>query len=182
MSANAYDEEGFYKLGDALKFVDPQDPQKGLLFDGRLTEDFKLSTATWVSVGPLRAKLLSCLGSLAQDAVLTAPGADFMGALIFPNVSACREMVDGADDLAVKDLLMHPLVRCRFQSSLNDFAGRSTGSSTRILRAILLEDGPSMDRGEVTDKGSINQKAVLSNRAALVRELYKITTSRGDSN
>ena len=172
LSANAYDEEGFYKLGDALKFVDEQDPQKGLLFDGRLTEDFKLSTATWVSVGPLRAKLLSCLGSLAQDAVLTAPGADFVGALIFPDVSACRKLVDGADDLVVKDLLLHPLVQCRFQSSLNDFAGRGTGSSTRILRAILLEDGPCMDRGEVTDKGSINQKAVLSNRAALVRALY----------
>jgi feruloyl-CoA synthase len=173
LSANAYDEEGFYKLGDALKFVDPQDPQQGLLFDGRLTEDFKLSTGTWVSVGPLRAKLLAHLGSLAQDAVLTAPGADFVGALIFPNISNCRELVQGADDHVVKDLLMHSRVRCRFQSSLKDFAGRSTGSSTRILRAILLEDCPCMDRGEVTDKGSINQKAVLSNRAALVRKLYE---------
>jgi feruloyl-CoA synthase len=173
LSAKAYDEEGFYKLGDALKFADPRDLQKGLLFEGRITEDFKLSTATWVSVGPLRAKLLSYLGSIAQDAVLAAPGADFIGALIFPNLPLCRELIGGGDDLSVTDLLTHPLVRCRFESSLNQLAEQSAGSSTRVLRAILLEEGPSMDRGEVTDKGSVNQKAVLSNRTAVVRELYK---------
>ena len=173
LSVNAYDEEGFYKLGDAVKFADPQDPQQGLVFEGRLTEDFKLSTATWVSVGPLRAKLMSYLGTLAQDAVLAAPGADFIGALIFPNLSACREFVGGDDDLPVRDLLMHPLVRGLFEASLNRFAEQSTGSSTRVLRAILLEEPPSLDRGEITDKGSVSQKAVLFNRAAVVRELYK---------
>jgi feruloyl-CoA synthase len=173
LTADAYDEEGFYKLGDALKFADPQNPQKGLLFEGRLTEDFKLSTATWVSVGPLRAKLMSYLGSLAQDVVLAAPGADFIGALIFPNISVCRELVGVGGDLPVKDLLMHPLVRCLFEASLIRFGEQSTGSSTRVSRAILLEELPSIDRGEVTDKGTVSQKAVLFNRAAVVRELYK---------
>jgi feruloyl-CoA synthase len=116
---------------------------------------------------------MSYLGTLAQDAVLAAPGADFIGALIFPNISVCRELVGGGDVFPVRDLLMHPLVRGLFEASLNRFCEQSTGSSTRVMRAILLEELPSIDRGEVTDKGSINQKAVLSNRATLVRELYK---------
>jgi feruloyl-CoA synthase len=121
----------------------------------------------------LRAKLLSYLGSLAQDAVLTAPGADFVGALIFPNISACRRLVEESDAFSIGDLLMNPLVRCRFQSALNRFSSQSTGSSTRVVRALVLQEGPCMDQGEITDKGSINQKAILSNRAASVRELYQ---------
>lgn len=148
---SAFDEEGFYKLGDALVWADPSDPLKGFLFDGRIAEDFKLSSGTWVSVGPLRAKFLTHMAGLAQDVVLTAPDRDYVGALIFP--------VPG---VGLADLT----------SLLNEFARSSTGSSTRVERALLLAEPPSLDAGELTDKGTINQKAVLRNRAALVEELY----------
>jgi len=148
----AYDEEGFYKLGDAVVFVDPEDPLKGFLFDGRINEDFKLSTGTWVSVGPLRMKFLTHFRGLAQEVVVAGRDRDFVAALVFP--------VPGADP-------------ARFQVSLEEFAALSTGSSTCIERILLLDEAPSADAMEITDKGSINQKAVLKNRAILVEELYR---------
>ena len=148
----AYDEEGFYKLGDAVVFVDPEDPLKGFLFDGRINEDFKLSTGTWVSVGPLRMKFLTHFRGLAQEVVVAGQDRDFVAALVFP--------VPGADP-------------ARFQVSLEEFAALSTGSSTCIERILLLDEAPSADAMEITDKGSINQKAVLKNRAILVEELYR---------
>jgi feruloyl-CoA synthase len=148
----AYDEEGFYKLGDAVVFVDPEDPLKGFLFDGRINEDFKLSTGTWVSVGPLRMKFLTHFRGLAQEVVVAGRDRDFVAALVFP--------VPGADP-------------ARFQVSLEEFAALSTGSSTCIERILLLDEAPSADAMEITDKGSINQKAVLTNRAILVEELYR---------
>ena len=155
----AFDEEGFYKIGDALRFVDPDDVQKGFAFDGRLAEDFKLSTGTWVSVGPLRAKFLQHCSPYAQDVVIAGHERDNVTALIFPAADACKGMT-GAQ------------VREMFERLLGELAAKSTGSSNRIARAMIMTEAPSIDKHEVTDKGSLNQGAILRNRAELVEELY----------
>jgi feruloyl-CoA synthase len=169
----AFDEEGFYKLGDALRFFDAADPARGFAFEGRLAEDFKLSTGTWVRVGPLRGRILASLGELVQDVVISGHDRDFVGALIFPSVNACRALcgVDGAG-LAVGQVLAHQAVRQRFHDALADLARDTPGTSTSIARAILLEEPPSIDAQELTDKGTVNQKAVLARRVALVDEIY----------
>ena len=168
LTAAAFDPEGFYKLGDALKFQDPDDPGEGLLFDGRIAEDFKLSTGTWVNVGPLRARLLAELEPYARDVVIAGADCDEIGALIFPNLEACRRLT--GDD--VVDVTADAGVLAELRARLTAFAGSSTGSSNRVCRAILLSEPPLLDAGEMTDKGSINQRAVLARRAALVAELY----------
>jgi feruloyl-CoA synthase len=152
----AFDEEGFYKLGDAMLFVDESKPELGLVFDGRLAEDFKLSSGTWVSVGPLRAKFNHKAAPHAKDVVVAGHNRDDVAVLIIPDMEACRDI----------DMMG------RFRDVLRELARDSTGSSNRIVRAIVLTEALSMDAHEVTDKGSINQKAVLSNRAALVEDLY----------
>ncbi len=173
LTAEAFDDEGFYKIGDALKFADPGDPARGLLFDGRLTEDFKLATGTWVSVGPLRAAFIAHCAPLVRDAVLAGAERDEVTALIFPDVEACRALApDLAADAAISKLLADPRVRAAFAGKLESFAAASTGTSGRITRAILLAEPPSLDIGEMTDKGSINQRAVLAHRAAMVEALY----------
>jgi feruloyl-CoA synthase len=177
MTRAAFDEEGFYRLGDAMDFVDPGDPGKGLMFDGRLAEDFKLSTGTWVSVGPLRSKILTQAAGYAQDVVIAGHDRDFPAALVFPNLARCRELVaDASADTPASDIVRHPVVRARFQAVFDDLAHQATGSSTFVSRAVLLDAPPSLDAREITDKGSINQQAVLRNRAALVEDLY--TTPR----
>jgi feruloyl-CoA synthase len=169
----AFDEEGFYRLGDAMRFVDRADPSKGLLFDGRLAEDFKLSSGTWVSVGPLRARLLAAADGCALDVVIAAPERECVAALIFPHAHACRALATGLDSQApLAAVLAHPSVRAKFQDVLDRLARESRGNSRLIVRALLLEEPPSIDARELTDKGSINQKAVLAHRADLVEELY----------
>ena len=177
LTAAAFDDDGFYRLGDAMRFVDPQDPAQGLVFDGRLAEDFKLSTGTWVSVGPLRARILAAAAGLAQDVVITGHDREFAGALVFPNVAACREAAGLAPDAPVADVLAHPEVVRRFADAFAALARESTGSSTFVARAIILEQPPSLDAREITDKGSLNQKVVLQQRSALVDELYASATS-----
>ena len=172
LTAQAFDEEGFYKLGDALRFADPADPRAGLLFDGRIAEDFKLATGTWVNVGPLRARLLAALEPHARDVVIAGGDRDEVGVLIFPSVDACRTLAADATDVT-RDARMLGAIRAR----LDAFARTSTGSSNRVCRAILLGEPPSLDAGEMTDKGSINQRAVLTRRADLVAELYAPTPS-----
>jgi feruloyl-CoA synthase len=167
LTAQAFDEDGFYKLGDALKFEDSADPGQGLLFDGRIAEDFKLSTGTWVNVGPLRARLLAQLEPYARDVVIAGGDRNEIGALIFPNLDACRRLAAGAADVTGDARVLDAL-----RARLTAFARTSTGSSTRVGRAILLAEPPSLDAGEMTDKGSINQRAVLTRRADLVAELY----------
>ncbi len=178
LTAAAFDEEGFYRLGDAMKFMDPDDPTRGLIFDGRLAEDFKLSSGTWVSVGPLRSRILARAAGFALDVVIAAPDRDVVGALIVPNLVACAtlcpEVPKGAP---ARVLLEDARVRARFQLLLDDLARESTGSTTFVARAILLDEPPSMDTREITDKGSLNQKMMLQNRAALVDELYDSTPS-----
>jgi feruloyl-CoA synthase len=173
LTADAFDAEGFYQIGDALKFADPSDPAKGLLFDGRLAEDFKLATGTWVSVGPLRAGFIAHCAPLVRDVVLAGAERDEVTALIFPDVDACRTVApDLAPDAPLSQLLADPRVRAAFSRSLNDFAATTTGSSSRVVRAALLAEPPSLDIGEMTDKGSINQRAVLAHRAGVVEALY----------
>jgi feruloyl-CoA synthase len=178
LTRNAFDEEGFYRIGDAVAFEDPDDPNKGLLFDGRIAEDFKLSTGTWVSTGRLRARMIDFFSPYVKDVVLTGPDRIDLGALIFPDVETCRTISGGVvgDAAAV---LTHPKVVAEFKSRLQALAKESTGTSTRVARIMLMVEPPSMDVGEATDKGSINQRNVLRHRARLVEELYTLTpTSR----
>jgi feruloyl-CoA synthase len=173
LTREAFDEDGFYKIGDALKFADPNDPGKGFLFDGRIAEDYKLSTGTWVSVGPLRARFIDHCAPFVRDVVFAGPDRDDIVALVFPDFDACRKLApEHAADAAPAVVLDDIRVRQKFSGLLQALARRSTGSSTRVARAILMAEPPSMDKGEMTDKGSINQRAVLKNRAALVDELY----------
>jgi feruloyl-CoA synthase len=173
LTAAAFDEEGFYKLGDALKLEDPADPTKGLLFDGRLAEDFKLATGTWVSVGPLRAAFIAHCAPLVRDVVFAGADRDEVAALVIPDLDACRKLApDLAPDVAAARLLADARVVAAFARFLDALAEPSRGTSARIRRAILLAEPPSLDVGEVTDKGSINQRVVLAHRAALVEQLY----------
>jgi feruloyl-CoA synthase len=167
----AFDEEGFYRTGDAMRFVDADDPGRGLVFEGRLAEDFKLSSGTWVSVGPLRARMLAQGAGLVQDVVIGAPDRPYVTALIFPNLPACRELA-GISEAAAADILADPRVRERFAAIVDALAADSTGASTFAARAMVLDEPPSAAAREITDKGSINQKAVLEHRRALVDELY----------
>jgi feruloyl-CoA synthase len=167
----AFDDEGFYKIGDALRFVDESDPDKGFLFDGRIAEDFKLSTATWVSVGPMRVNFLAHFAPYAKEVVIAGPDRDFVGALVFPDIDACREL--SPEPCSAAKLLARPQVRAKFRELLVSMAKTSTGSSNRIARAIILDVPPSIDAHELTDKGSISQRAVLENRAEVVEELYR---------
>jgi feruloyl-CoA synthase len=169
----AFDEEGYYKLGDALRFIDPARPGLGLLFDGRISEDFKLATGTWVSVGPLRARLIAGLAPYVRDVVIAGPDRDYVAALLIPDLPACRALCDGlAASAGAGEVLAHPAARGAVQRALTALAATATGSSTRVRRALLLTDPPSIDAGEITDKGSINQRAVLTHRADLVAALY----------
>jgi feruloyl-CoA synthase len=177
LTRQAFDDEGYYKLGDALKFADPNDPGKGLLFDGRIAEDFKLSTGTWTSVGPLRARFIDFFAPYVRDVVFAGPDRDELVALIFPDMDACRKL-SGHDAGAPPEAVLGDLrVRKIFTSLLAQFAAASAGSSTRVVRAILMTEPASMDKGEMTDKGSINQRTVLRNRAELVDELYAMPLS-----
>jgi feruloyl-CoA synthase len=173
LTQKCFDEEGFYKMGDAVRFVDPRDVSKGLVFDGRLSEDFKLSTGTWVSVGPLRARILGHFAPFLRDCVITGHDRDHVGVLVFPDIEACRalcgDLAEGATPAAI---LRSDPVRTSFGTLLESFAAASTGSSNCVTRAILMEEPPSLDGGEITDKGSLNQRAVLDRRALLVEELY----------
>lgn len=171
LTAAAFDEEGFYKIGDALKFADADDPAKGLLFDGRLAEDFKLATGTWVSVGPLRAAVIAVCAPLLLDVVLCGAERDAVTALAFPDLDACRRLA-GDPELCAARLVADARVRAELARRLAAFGAAAGGTSRRIARAVLLAEPPSLDRGEMTDKGSISQSAVLAHRAGLVEDLY----------
>ena len=172
LTAEAFDDEGFYKLGDALKFDDPARPERGLLFEGRIAEDFKLATGTWVHVGPLRVAFIAHCAPYVRDVVIAGADRDYLSALIFPDLDACRRLAPDLKDAKPEEIVAHESVGREFRVLLDSFARQSTGSSNRIARAILTDTPPSLDIGEATDKGSINQRMVLQNRAALVNELY----------
>ncbi|MEX8517700.1 MAG: feruloyl-CoA synthase [Leptothrix sp. (in: b-proteobacteria)] len=176
-TSEAFDAEGFYCTGDAVKFIDPAQPTRGLLFDGRTAEDFKLSTGTFVNVGPLRARVTLAGEPCVQDVVVTGLNRDEIGLLIFPRVDECRKLAEAdgleADALPVPELMHTPAVRAFFQALADRLWQAGTGSANRPARLHVLAEPPSIDKGEVTDKGSINQRAVLTHRAALVEALYE---------
>lgn len=178
LNANAFDEENYYSMGDAVKFLDASDPQRGFLFDGRLNEEFKLSSGTWVRTGPLRMRLLAHFGGILQDVVLTAPDCDYVAALLFPSLEACKKILHLQEALSVAEIVSHPEVRLAFEQRLNSFALQNPGISAHVRRAILLDSPPSMEALEITDKGTLNQRAVLKTRAAAVNELYREPASR----
>jgi feruloyl-CoA synthase len=175
LTAAAFDDEGFYKFGDAIKPADPEDFSAGFDFDGRIAEDFKLASGTWVSVGPLRARLIAACAPLVRDVVIAGINRDEVSVLVILDLDGCRLLNPAlsADDLAVA--ASDSLIRDAFRERLTKFLATSTGSSNRITRAILIDTPLSIDRGEVTDKGSINQRAVLDHRSRLIEELYSPT-------
>lgn len=168
---DAYDEEGFYRLGDGARFVDDENPMEGLVFDGRVAEDFKLSTGTWVSAGKLRVDVVAGSNGVLSDALVAGLDRAFIGILGFPNIPACRNIA-GDQSLAVEDLVRHPAVLERLAEGMRAHNQGNPGSSTRIVRALLMTEPPSIDAGELTDKGYINQSVALGRRAALVEKLY----------
>jgi len=171
-TAEAFDDEGFLRSGDAVRCVDEADPRRGLRFDGRIAEDFKLSTGTFVNVGPLRMKIVLAGDPLVQDAVLAGLNRDEVGALIFPRLDDARRRFGLGNEASALQVLADPGVREFFQALLDRLWHDGSGSANRIARALLLAVPPDIDRGELTDKGSINQRAVLTHRAALVERLY----------
>jgi len=171
-TANAYDEEGFYCLGDAVKYIDPEQPNRGFRFDGRVSEDFKLNTGTWVSVGALKAHIIHFFAPYVQDVVIAGHDNAYVSAIVIPDLDHCRTLVPNSQEMSAPELLGTPHLRETFQRLLEEMAKTSTGSSTRIRRMLLLDTPLSIDLGEVTDKNSINQRAVLKNRAHLVEDLY----------
>jgi feruloyl-CoA synthase len=168
----AFDDEGYYRMGDSVRLADAGDMSKGFLFDGRLGEDFKLSTGTWVGVGALRTRIIAHFAPYVRDAVITGHGRCSVGMLAIPDVDACRRLCPELVQAPMKDVAAHPAVRAAIAERLESFAAAATGSATRLDRAILLVDPLSLDDQEVTDKGSINQRAVLARRAYLVDDLY----------
>lgn len=173
LTRSCFDEEGFFRTGDAMRLADPQHPEQGLLFDGRLGENFKLSTATWVHVGALRVKAIAALAPVAQDVVVTGHDRDEVGLLVFPNLEECRRLCRASADTPLTELLSQAGLRARVAAGLHTLAISGGGSSTYPTRALFLSDAPSIDAGEITDKGYVNQRAVLVQRAALVERLYR---------
>ncbi len=167
----AFDEEGFFCTGDAVKWIDETDVHQGLKFDGRIAEDFKLATGTFVSVGPLRGKIIAAGAPYVQDAVITGLNMHEVGAMIFPT-AAVRVLSGLGADASMAEVLASAPVVAHFQDVLNGLAKTATGSASRVARMVLLSEPPSIDKGEVTDKGSINQRAVLKHRDTLVQALH----------
>ncbi len=159
-TAESFDEEGFYRIGDALRFVDRDDVSRGFVFDGRVTEDFKLSTGTWVNAGGVRNAVIAACAPLCRDVVVAGLDRNYIAALIFPNAEACSALGDEA------------AVAAAFAERLSALARTATGSSNHVARALILSEPPSADAGEITDKGSINQRAVLARRASEVEALF----------
>jgi len=173
-TAESFDEEGFFKTGDAVKWIDETDIHQGLKFDGRIAEDFKLATGTFVSVGPLRAKIIAAGAPYIQDVVLTGLNMKEVGAMVFPT-GAVRALGGMPADAPMHEVLNSAPVLAHFQRVVTELAKTSTGSASRIARLCLLADPPTIDRGEITDKGSINQRAVLTHRAETVARLHDDT-------
>ena len=177
LTAAAFDEEGFYKPGDAVRLADEHDPARGVVFDGRLAEDFKLTTGTWVHVGALRVGVLAACSPVLQDAIVAGADREFVGLLCWLNAAGCQKLIGEASandpaPTALPDLARHPLVREHVRRALAKWNAAHPGSSERVARAILLPDAPSIDANEITDKGYINQRLAQERRAAEVQRLF----------
>lgn len=177
LTEEAFDEEGFYKIGDAVKFYNPEKPEQGLVFDGRIAEDFKLMTGTWVSVGTLRTKVIAAASPLLQDAVIAGHDRDEVCILAWLNATAAKEYCGiNNEGVETADLIRHADIRKHIEQGIHNYNEANPGSSTRIVRVLLMEQPPDPDSHEITDKGYINQQAVLTNRAHLVDRLYATDT------
>jgi len=172
LTATAFDEEGFFRTGDAVRLVDVRDANKGLVFDGRIAEDFKLDTGTWVNVGVLRGRFAAAGVPIIQDSVLTGIDQAFVGAIVFLNLSACRELIQDRGALSDEAVLAHAAVRGAVLRAMHTLASGNVGSAACIRRAVIASAPLSIDLGEVTDKGSLNQRLIRQHRAALIEELY----------
>jgi feruloyl-CoA synthase len=170
LTAAAFDDEAFYRMGDAGRFADADDPAQGIEFAGRLAEEFKLSTGTWVHTGALRIKAIEALAPIAQDIVITGHDRDEIGFLIFPHSAGCRSLCD--ETIASEKMLTDERVRVAVRAGLQRLKAAGGGSSTYATRALLLTEPPRIHTGEITDKGYINQRAVLEQRADWVARLY----------
>ena len=171
LTKKMFDEEGFYCIGDAGIFVDENDPLQGIIFAGRVVEDFKLTTGTFVHVGSLRTDAIAAATPVVHDALVAGQDRAFIGLLAWPNLHACRQVV-GNPDATFEDVIKHPEVIACFKRGLEAHNASASGSSMRIARAMLMAEPPSIDGNELTDKGYINQRAGLERRAALVEKLY----------
>jgi feruloyl-CoA synthase len=174
-TAESFDEDGFFCTGDAVKWIDENDVHQGLRFDGRIAEDFKLSTGTFVSVGPMRAKITAAGAPYIQDVVITGLNEKEVGALIIPALIPCRKALGLNDSSTMRDIAQHEKMQAAMATMIAELAKSATGSASRVARAVVLTEPPSIDKGEITDKGSINQRAVLKERADLVSALYADT-------
>ena len=172
LTAAAFDADGYYCTGDALRFVDDQHPELGFMFDGRIAEDFKLSTGTFVSVGPLRARVISQGAPYVMEAVVTGINRDAIGLLVFPRLENCHAMSGLPAAPSAAEVLGSSKVRAFFQQLVDGLNAGASGSATRIDRMLLLTEPPSIDQRELTDKGSVNQAAVLARRAAVIDAMY----------
>ncbi|MBD8530524.1 MULTISPECIES: feruloyl-CoA synthase [unclassified Massilia] len=178
LTAEAFDADGYYCTGDALRFVDDAHPEHGFMFDGRIAEDFKLSSGTFVSVGPLRARVISQGAPFVQDAVVTGLDRHAIGLMVFPRMDNCLALAKLPAGTPAAEVLASAPVRDFFRQLLATLNTNASGSSTRVERLLLLAEPPSIDAREQTDKGSINQAAVLSRRAALVDAMYDGTEAQ----
>ncbi|MFA5597170.1 MAG: feruloyl-CoA synthase [Pusillimonas sp.] len=172
LTATAYDEEGFYKIGDAGKLDDQDDPSKGILFDGRVAEDFKLLSGTWVHCGQVRLNAISACTPAIQDVVITGHDRETLGLLVFLNQSACRDIAED-QSLTTAELASNPKVHAFIKKGLQTYNQKHNSNSMRIERFTLLPDTPIIDYGEITDKGYINQNAVIKRRAAVIESMYR---------
>jgi len=173
LTAEMFDEDGFYCIGDAVKFEDPDRPEKGIVFDGRVSENFKLSSGTWVFVGGLRTNVVNAVQNIIQDTAIAGQDEAELGILVFPNIAGCRALCpDLAADASLAEVIARPEVRDALKAGLQAYNTEHPGSSTRIKRALLMDEPPNIDANEITDKGYLNQRAVIARRAALVEKLY----------
>ena len=173
LTEDAFDEDGFYCIGDAAKFEDKNNPKKGIIFDGRVSENFKLSSGTWVFVGGLRTEVVSASPNIIQDAVITGHDREALGLLIFPNVAGCRMLCRNLkEEVPLAELTQMGNVQDLLKAAIKNYNMDNPASSTRISRALMMEEPPSIDAGEITDKGYLNQRAVLARRADLIDKLY----------
>jgi len=171
-TAESFDAEGYFCSGDTARPMDAARPEHGYMFDGRIAEDFKLSTGTFVSVGPLRAKIIAAGDPLVQDVVVAGIDRDDVGVLLFPRLDACRAYAGLPSNAPPHIVLGDPRLRAAFQDLVDALYASGTGSATRVARALVLAEAPSIDSGEITDKGSLNQRAVLTHRHVDVERLY----------
>ncbi len=173
LTAEAFDEDGFYCIGDAAKLEDPNDPTKGIVFDGRVSENFKLSSGTWVFVGGLRTNVVSAAPDAIQDAAITGHNKAELGILVFPNIAGCKALCpDATDETPLADIISRAEIRGALTDGIAEYNRSNPGSSTRIARALIMAEPPNIDANEITDKGYLNQRAVLTRRANLVDSLY----------